>query len=77
VGPGRAGACSGRHESDEEGLEDEDEREEELDPEGDVVRDAIAQLTAGAQVLNLIDKIIGDAAALAKGSGNQHGPPEA
>jgi hypothetical protein len=40
------------HESDDDGLEDEDKREDELDSE-ELVRDAIAQLEAGAQELDL------------------------
>jgi hypothetical protein len=51
-------------ESDEDGLVDENEREDELDSE-EAVRDAIAQLHAGAQELDLTDKVIGDAKAAA------------
>jgi hypothetical protein len=49
--------------SDEDGLENEDEREDELESE-EAVRNAIAQLEAGAQQLDL-SMMVGDAGAAA------------
>ena len=49
-------------ESAEDGLEDEDEREDELDSE-EALRNAIAQLQAGAQELNLGGELVEDAGA--------------